>query len=351
MRRFEERDQQRVGADRRKPRGFEQHVERKSCRPGRDRSGDQRRQPCILLDDRRGGRRDDARTVPCLRDRTGDEATQVVHEQRRRKIADRARKQTARRRRLLDLERMTEGPQRPRRLTAREMDGGDTVQRFRIVGTQPHRSLEGRRRRIEVPLLLEHHAEIHVRLGIGRLAFDRPGIARRCVGELPGLVQHAPKQEMRVRPPGSEHDRASDQGERELMALRPLRCDAERAQAVDRVVRDGRCGRGCDGWFSRVDDGAIAEMHRHRGRCRWARYGRSRLNPGLGCRHAAGIVSIHATGSVVLRGDLPCAPCAAEVWRAFVESMSPRDHPATFSRRMMSDRPVDVAEGYRAMDG
>ena len=109
------------------------------------------------------------------------------------------------------------------------MDGGEIVQRFRIVGTQPQRTLEGRGRCIEAPLLLEHYAEIHVRFGMRRLEFDRPGIARRCVGEPPGLVQHASKREMRLRPAGIEHDRAPDQGECKLMALRALRCDAERA--------------------------------------------------------------------------------------------------------------------------
>src|ERR1700730_9248529 len=63
-----------------------------------------------------------------------------------------------------------------------------------------------------------------------------------------------------------------------------------------------------------------------------------RLSPSLGFRHAAGVVSIHATGSVVLRGDLPCVPYATEAWRAFVESMARRDHPATFSRRIAAPR-------------
>jgi hypothetical protein len=34
---------------------------------------------------------------------------------------------------------------------------------------------------------------------------------------------------MRLRSAGTEHDRARDQGKCELMALRALRCDAERA--------------------------------------------------------------------------------------------------------------------------
>jgi hypothetical protein len=42
---------------------------------------------------------------------------------------------------------------------------------------------------------------------------------------------------------------------------------------------------------------------------------------------------MHATGSVVLFGDLPCVPCATEGWRACVESMARGDRPATFSRR------------------
>jgi hypothetical protein len=43
-------------------------------------------------------------------------------------------------------------------------------------------------------------------------------------------------------------------------------------------------------------------------------------------------------GSVVLRGDLPCVPYATDAWRAFVESMARRDHPATFSRRIAAPR-------------
>jgi hypothetical protein len=75
-------------------------------------------------------------------------------------------------------------------------------------------------------------------------------------------------------------------------------------------------------------------MHRLLGRCLRARYGRPHLRPSLGFRRAAGVVSIHATSSIVLRGDLPCGPYATDAWRAFVESMSRRDHPANFSRRI-----------------